>query len=28
MFLASAVLGSLIGWLGVFHPEARKLDLA
>lgn len=26
MFLASAVLGSLIGWLGVFHPEARKLD--
>jgi predicted MFS family arabinose efflux permease len=28
MFLASAVLGSLIGWLGVFHPEARKLDLS
>jgi len=28
MFLASAVLGSLIGWLGVFHPEAKKLDLA
>lgn len=28
MFLASAVLGSLIGWLGVFHPDARKLDLA
>ncbi|MEA5077710.1 MAG: MFS transporter [Anaerolineaceae bacterium] len=28
MFLASAMLGSLIGWLGVFHPEARKLDLA
>ncbi len=26
MFLASAVLGSLIGWQGVFHPEARKLD--
>jgi hypothetical protein len=27
MFLASAVLGSMIGWLGVLHPEARKMDM-